>query len=141
MTHPNIGFMQRYSEALTAGKAAEVLPYYAEDLVLHIPGRSPHAGTFHGQDAVLAYYTRVFRDTDGRFEPLGVDDILASDTHAASLVRWKVERNGRSILIDRVVVYRIEDEKIAEIWVRDWDQYAYDELFADTSPSADATDA
>ena len=141
MTHPNIGFMQRYSEALTAGKAAEVLPYYAEDLVLHIPGRSPHAGTFHGQDAVLAYYTRVFRDTDGRFEPLGVDDILASDTHAASLVRWKVARNGRSILIDRVVVYRIEDEKITEIWVRDWDQYAYDELFADATPSDDATDA
>jgi ketosteroid isomerase-like protein len=141
MTHPNIEFMRRYSAALTAGKAAEVLPYYAEDLVLHIPGRSPHAGTFHGQDAVLAYYTRVFQDTDGRFEPLGVDDILASDTHAASLVRWKVERNGRSILIDRVVVYRIEDEKIAEIWVRDWDQYAYDELFADASPAADAADA
>jgi ketosteroid isomerase-like protein len=141
MTHPNIEFMQRYSAALTAGKAAEVLPYYADDLVLHIPGRSPHAGTFRGQDAVLAYYTRVFRDTDGKFEPLGVDDILASDTHAASLVRWKVERNGRSILIDRVVVYRIEDEKISEIWVRDWDQYAYDELFGDASPAAEGTDA
>ena len=32
--------------------------------------------------------------------------------------------------IDRVVIYRIEDERIAEIWVHDWDQYAYDELFA-----------
>jgi ketosteroid isomerase-like protein len=137
MTHPNIELMQRYSAALTAGKAVEVLPFYAEDLVLHIPGRSPHAGTFRGQDAVLAYYTRVFRDTDGNFQPLGVDDILASDTHAASLVRWKVERDGRSLLIDRVVVYRIEDGKIAEIWVHDWDQYAYDELFADASSSAD----
>ena len=134
MTHPNIEFMRRYSETLTAGKAADVLPFFAEDLVLHIPGRSPHAGTFRGQDAVLSYYTRVFRDTDGRFQPLGVDDILASDTHAASLVRWRVERNGRELEIDRVVVYRIEDEKIAEIWVRDWDQYAYDELFADVAP-------
>jgi ketosteroid isomerase-like protein len=48
-------------------------------------------------------------------------------------VRWRVERNGRTLEIDRVVIYRIEDEKIAEIWVRDWDQYAYDELFADAS--------
>ena len=103
MTHPNIEFMRRYSETLTAGKAADVLPFFAEDLVLHIPGRSPHAGTFRGQDAVLSYYTRVFRDTDGRFQPLGVDDILASDTHAASLVRWRVERNGRELEIDRVV--------------------------------------
>jgi ketosteroid isomerase-like protein len=135
MTHPNIELMRRYSAALTAGKAVDALPFYAEDLVLHIPGRSPHAGTFHGQDAVLAYYTRIFRDTDGKFQPLGVDDILASDTHAASLVRWRVERDGRSIEIDRVVIYRIVDERIAEIWVRDWDQYAYDELFADVAPA------
>jgi ketosteroid isomerase-like protein len=141
MTHPNIELMRAYSATLTAGKASDVLPFYAEDLVLHIPGRSPHAGTFHGQDAVLAYYTRVFRDTDGRFEPLGVDDILASDTHAASLVRWRVERNGRTIEIDRVVIYRIEGGKIAEIWVRDWDQYAYDDLFADaTADPAAATE-
>lgn len=133
MTHPNIDLIQRYSAALTAGKAADALPFYTEDLVLHIPGRSPHAGTFRGQDAVLAYYTRLFRDTDGRFTPLGVDDILASDSHAASLVRWKVERNGRELEIDRVVIYRIEDGRIAEIWVRDWDQYAYDELFEDAT--------
>jgi ketosteroid isomerase-like protein len=130
MTHPNIELIQRYSAALSAGKAADALPFYAEDLVLHIPGRSRHAGTFRGQDAVLAYYTRMFRDTDGKFQPLGVDDILASDTHAASLVRWRVERDGRTLDIDRVVIYRIEDGRIAEIWVRDWDQYGYDELFA-----------
>ena len=139
MTHPNIDFMRRYSAALTAGQAAEVLPYYAEDLVLHIPGRSPHAGTFHGQDAVLAYYTRIFRDTEGRFENLGVDDILASDTHAVSLVRWRVTRGERTLDIDRVVVYRIEDERITEIWVRDWDQYGYDEVFADAEPVIDGT--
>ena len=131
MTHPNVDLIRRYSAALTAGRAADALPFYTEDLVLHIPGRSPHAGTFHGQDAVLAYYTRLFRDTDGRFTPLGVDDILASDSHAASLVRWKVERNGRTMEIDRVVIYRIEGGRIAEIWVRDWDQYGYDELFDD----------
>ncbi len=131
MVHPNIELMRRYSTALQGGQAAEALPFFADDLVLHIPGKSPHAGTFHGQDAVLAYYTRVFRDTDGQFEPLGVDDILASDTHAATLVRWRVRRGDRTLDIDRVVVYRIVDERIAEIWVRDWDQAAYDELFAD----------
>ena len=56
---------------------------------------------------------------------------MASDTHAASLVHWRVTRGDTTIDIDRVVVYRIDDGKIAEIWVRDWDQYAYDELFAD----------
>ena len=136
MTHPNIELIRRYSAALTAGKASEALPFYAEDLILHIPGRSPHAGTFHGQDAVLAYCTRMYRDTEGRFQPLGIDDVLASDTHAATLVRRKVERHGRELFVDRVVIYRIVEERIAEIWVRDWDQYAYDELFADADSVA-----
>jgi len=30
-----------------------------------------------------------------------------------------------------VVIYRIVDGRIAEIWVRDWDQAAYDAFFAD----------
>lgn len=41
-----------------------------------------------------------------------------------------------SAQIDRVVIYRIEDAKIAEVWVRDWDQYAYDEMFSDAEPEA-----
>ena len=134
--HPNIELLRRYSATLTAARAAEILPFFTEDCVLHIPGRSPHAGSYRGQDAVLAYYTRIFQDTAGKFENLGIDDILASDDHAASLVRWRVERNGRSIEIDRVVIYRIEDGRIAEIWVRDWDQYGYDELFEDASGEA-----
>jgi ketosteroid isomerase-like protein len=132
--HPNIDLMKRYSAALQAGQAAEALPFYAEDLVLHIPGRSRHAGTYRGQEAVLEYYTRVFRDTEGRFEVLGVDDILASDRHAAVIVRWRLGRGDRSIEIDRFVVYRIEDGRIAEIWVRDLDQYAYDDLFPIKEP-------
>jgi ketosteroid isomerase-like protein len=133
VAHPNIELMRRYSAALQAGQAAEALPFYAEDLVLHMPGRGPHSGTFTGQDAVLDYYTKVFQATDGRFEVVGVDDILASDDHAASLVRWRLHKGDRTLDVDRVVIYRIVDERIAEIWVRDWDQYAYDEFFADNA--------
>jgi ketosteroid isomerase-like protein len=131
VTHPNVDLMRRYSAAMLSGQAATALPFYAQDLVLHIPGRSPHAGTFHGQDAVFDYYTRVYRDTNGRLDVVGVDDILADDDYAVTLVRWRLTRGGRSIDIDRVVVYRLVNERIAEIWVRDWDQYAYDEFVAD----------
>ena len=43
-----------------------------------------------------------------------------------------------------MVIYRIEDERIAEIWVHDWDQYAYDELFAtvgDGEPAPSGVDS
>ena len=76
-------------------------------------------------DAAHAAVTISGRDK-GR---LGIDDIMASDTHVASLVRWRVHRGEQALDIERFVLYRIEDGRIAEIWVRDWDQYAYDELF------------
>jgi ketosteroid isomerase-like protein len=131
MTHPNAELLRTYLATLSAGKAIDAIQYFTEDCALHVPGRSPHAGTYRGQEAVLEYYTRVFQDTGGKFENLGVDDILASDTHAASLVHWRVTRRDRTIDVDRVVIYRIVDGRIAEAWVRDWDQYAYDELFAE----------
>ncbi len=129
--HPNIDLIRRYTTALAAGDMATVLPFYADDLVVHVPGSSPHAGTYHGPEAVLEYYTRVGRDTDGGFQDVQVRDILASDRHVAVLVDWRLHRSGRTLEVDRVVIYRIADERIGEIWVRDWDQAAYDAFFAD----------
>jgi ketosteroid isomerase-like protein len=129
--HPDIDLIRRYTTALAAGDMPTVLPFYADDLVVHVPGSSRHAGTYHGPEAVLEYYTRVGRDTDGGFRDVQVRDILASDEHVAVLVDWRLHRNGRTLDVDRVVIYRIAAERIAEIWVRDWDQAAYDGFFAD----------
>jgi uncharacterized protein len=130
MEHPNAVLLRRYVSAMQSGDTQAVLRFYTDDLVMHVPGRSAHAGTYRGREAVLEYYTRIGRDTDGGFVVTGVHDILASDDHVAMLVGWRLSRGGRTIEIDRVVLYRLVDGRIAEIWVRDWDQYAYDELFA-----------
>lgn len=131
MDTDNAALMRRYLEAMQAGRAGAALEFYADGLVVHVPGRGRHAGTYTGREAVLEYYTRVGQDTNGGFEVLGVDDVLVSERHAAILVHWRLSRGDRSIDVDRVVIYRIEHGQFAEIWVRDWDQYAYDELFAD----------
>ena len=108
-----------------------------------MPGRSPHAGTYHGQDAVLDVLHRGSSATPtASSRSLGIDDILASDTHAASLVRWRVRRGATARSRSTgSSIYRIEDGRIAEIWVHDWDQYAYDELFADGAPTGEPAGA
>jgi ketosteroid isomerase-like protein len=130
--HPNIDLLRRYSAALQDGRAAEALTFFTDDLVLHVPGSSAHAGTYQGKEAVLEYYTRVFRDTDGHLEVLGIDDHLASDRHGASIVRWRLRRQDRVLDVHRIALYRIEDGRIAEIWVHDRDQAAYDAFFPPT---------
>ena len=129
--HPNIDLVRRYTTAMAAGDMRTALPFYADDLVVHVPGHSRHAGTYHGPEAVLEYYTRVGRDTDGGFQDVQVRDILASDAHVAVLVDWRLHRGDRTLEVDRVVIYRIAEGRIAEIWVRDWDQAAYDAFFGE----------
>ena len=66
MTHPNIELMRRYSATLTAGpgrRGPAVLHRGPASCTSRAAARTP--ATYRGQDAVLAYYTRIFQDTDG----------------------------------------------------------------------------
>jgi ketosteroid isomerase-like protein len=134
VTHPNAALLRRYIDALLAGDAPAAVAFYADDMVMHIGGRSPHAGTYHGPEGYLDFVTRVHQDTDGGVEILDIHDVLGTDDHAVLLVRERFSRNGRSVETERVVVYELRDEQIVEIWNYDSDQYAYDELFADVAP-------
>lgn len=129
MEHPNAALIRRYVAAQMAGDAATALACYADDLVLHVRGRSRHAGTYTGIEAYLDFVTRVHQDTDGAIEIVEIHDILGSDDHAVLLVKERFSSGGRVAETDRVVVYELRDGKIAEIWNYDSDQYAYDELF------------
>ena len=129
MEHPNATVIRRYVAALLAGDAAAAMACYADDMVLHVGGRSRHAGTYAGVEAYLDFVTRVHQDTDGAVEILDVHDILGSDHHAVLLVKERFSRGDQVVETDRVVVYELRDERIVEIWNYDSDQYAYDELF------------
>ena len=141
MTHPNLDMLRRYVEATNAGDAQAALAFFAPDMVMHMGGRGRHAGTYHGPEGYLDYYTRVHQDTAGAVEILELHDILASDHHGVLLVKERFSRNGRSVESNRVVVYEIRGGLIVEIWAYDSDPYAYDELFADPAPVSGGGDS
>ena len=138
MTHPNIELMQPLLGGPPGGQAADALA------VLCRGPRPPHPRAEPARRDVprpgrrpRVLHPASSATPNGALEVLGVDDILASDDHAVTLVRWRLRRGDRTLDVDRVVVYRIVDGRIAEIWVRDWDQYAYDEFFADAEHEED----
>jgi ketosteroid isomerase-like protein len=47
--------MRRYVDAVSAGDWATASGFFADDIVLRIPGRSPLAGERRGRDAAMAY--------------------------------------------------------------------------------------
>jgi ketosteroid isomerase-like protein len=120
--------MQEYLAAAKARDWARAFGFFADDLVIRIPGRSSLAGEWRGRAAAVDYITAV-TDRFGRENiELEVVDMLASDERVALLVVERFLGAGEPIEIRRSNVYRIEDDRIVEIWIYEADQYVVDDL-------------
>jgi len=84
-------------------------------IVYHEPGEEDHSGDFKGRDEVVALLAKLVGVTEGTFQ-LDPDGFLNLDHHSATVVNWSAERGGRRSEGRELAIFRIEDEKIAEVW-------------------------
>jgi len=126
--------MTDYLSAAKRGDWDTAFGYFAEDIALHIPGRSAFAGDPRGRDAAVGYIQAI-RDhyRDGKIE-LELIDMLVSDERVALLVRERFHGDGPPLEIRRANVYRVHGDQIVEISIFEADQYAVDELLHDVQP-------
>lgn len=129
MPHPNAALMRKVDEALLAGDFAGFLTLHTEDVVMHIPGSSPLAGDHHGRDGLAAVFQKEVSmlDAPPEFDPL---DNLGGDEHGGAVVIQRMQRGGRSYEGLQVVIARVRDGQLAEVWFRPQDQEAFDQFFA-----------
>ena len=87
--------MNEYLAAAKRGIWDEVVGYFADDLVVQIPGRSAFAGERLGQ---AVDYIRTIREhyRDGEIE-LELIDMLVSDERVALLVRERFHGDARPL--------------------------------------------
>ena len=113
-----------YLAAMERGDRAAAVAFYADDVVMHVPGRSAFAGARRGRAAVMAYLAAALERADGGAE-VELVDMLASEERVMLLVR---ERFSGGIEIERANVYTVRGEEIVEAWIYEADQYAVDDL-------------
>jgi ketosteroid isomerase-like protein len=101
----------------------------ADDVVWHVPGRSPIAGHYRGPDEVLGYFAarRVHAKATFKVQPRV---ILADDQWAVQLADGQMERDGEVRTWQTVGVFHIADGKIDECWLVPFDQYLFDDLWS-----------
>lgn len=124
----NEAVLRRYCDAWLRGDVATLLACYHDEITLHWHGRGPLAGTHRGKPAALAALAE--QQKRARRTPVAVRDVLASDDHAIALTCERFERDGRTVELERVLVYRIRDGKLFECRVYDRDERLVDELLA-----------
>jgi hypothetical protein len=67
VAHPNEEVVRTGYDAFSRGDMDTLRGLFVDDVVWHIPGRSPLAGDHRGVDAVLGYLARRWSSPAGRF--------------------------------------------------------------------------
>ncbi|HSV41634.1 MAG TPA: nuclear transport factor 2 family protein [Nocardioidaceae bacterium] len=121
--------MQAYADAWGRGDPDGAFEFYADNVVMHLPGRGALAGTHAGKPAVVAAIRALLARTDGIPVTVEVLDRLASADRIALVLREVATREDEVLDLRRVNVYTVRDGKISDIDIFEAHQYDVDEFF------------
>ncbi len=126
--HPHAVLAKLAWEAVSVGDAELLSEVCAEDLVWNASGRGTRSGVYRGREAVFGFLAAV-GDLAERFDST-LEDILVGSKYVSVLFRVSGLRGERKLDTGYILIFRIADSRIAEIWAVPRDQYAVDEFWA-----------
>jgi ketosteroid isomerase-like protein len=118
--------LREYATAWLASDLEKVLASYHDDIELHYMGQSPLAGTHRGRDAAFTVLGQASMRTNRKL--IDVEDVLVGESSGALIA---VEDLGDPAQrVRRVLLYRVQDEKLRECWLFDENQRFIDALWS-----------
>ena len=118
--------LSAYAKAWLASDLEKVLASYHEDIELNYMGESSLAGTHRGRDAAFAVLAHASTRTARKL--IDVEDVLVGESLGALIA---VEELGDPAKrVRRVLLYRVQDEKLRECWLFDEDQRFIDSMWS-----------
>ena len=128
MDHPHAKLARGAWEAAAHGNRQTLAELCSPELVWHASGRGARAGDYRGIDSVLEYLAAI-GDAADRFDS-GFEDVLVGDDLVAVLFHVTGRRRGRVLDTDFILLFRVEEGRIAEVWAVPRDQHAVDEFWS-----------
>ncbi|MGK3986306.1 nuclear transport factor 2 family protein [Sorangium sp. So ce136] len=121
MDHPNVAIVQRMYERFGAGDMDTIRDQlFTSDILWHLPGHHPLAGTMRGPDEVLAFFQTLL----GVGIKIDMKAITGTDTYVINVHRAYTDQDSTISL--ECAVHQIRGGRIAEVQVLSADQHAID---------------
>lgn len=123
----------QYGAALAAGDMAALTAVLHQDVIWHQPGENVLSGDHVGPDGIVGHLGRFMERSNGTFrlETLAVTE---AGNLVATTVRFTASRPGLPDLDQHGVdVFRIEGDRIAEVWLMGEDQAVEDAFWGRAS--------
>lgn len=104
--------------------------YFQPDIVWHVAGRSPIAGSYKGQEEVFGFFHTAIETTNGTFKVVP-HAVLGDAEHGVLLAETTAARpDGRTLEVAECLVIHMTEGKFAEVWHSQYDTDAWDAFWA-----------
>jgi ketosteroid isomerase-like protein len=113
--HPNEQVLRDIDEAQVKGDVEGFMSRYADDIVVHMPGKSSLAGTHSGK--------ATFMELFGKFNELVPEytfeshAYFADDEHGVLLQKSHWKRGDQTLDTNDTFVCHFRDGKVSEMWL------------------------
>ena len=126
-SHPNLTLINNFFKAYAANDLAAIKNILSEDIKWHIPGSHPLSGTKSGVTQVLEFFQKLSK-VALKAEPIimGVNDTYVIDCHR----NWSAVENGQTFNSMSCLLWKIENNKIVEVFNFPQDQHVVDLFFS-----------
>lgn len=126
--HPHAKLARSAWEAAAHGDRATLERLCSPELVWHASGRGARSGDYRGIDSVLEYLAAI-GDAAERFDSR-FEDVLVGEELVAVLFRVGGQRRERTLDTGFILLFRVDEGRIAEVWAVPRDQHAVDEFWS-----------
>jgi ketosteroid isomerase-like protein len=127
--YPENDLVQELFTALKQCDQANLQILLSPSAVLHVPGHNANAGDYYGPNGFLEFWSKISQRAAGKIE-IRIADVLSSSSSAAVIGLSIAERKGERLENRVVYVFRLEEGRIAECWVHNYDQNTVDAFWS-----------
>lgn len=125
----NAAIVHRIFDAFARREGLALRGLFAEDAVWSVPGGGVMAGRYDGREAIFRFLAKLPKETDGTYRSRLID-VLSSEERAAALYRASGARHGRTLELDQVLLFHIEDGLVRHVLALPSDPDAFEEFWA-----------
>ena len=125
----NEALVRRIFEAFARKEGFALRGLFAADAVWTVPGRGVMGGVHRGRDEIFRFLARLPKETDGTYGST-LRDVLASDARAAALYTARGTRRGKTLELEQLLLFEIEDGLVQDVLALPSDPDAFEEFWA-----------
>lgn len=107
--------VRRGYAAFNTGDVETLISLFSQDVVQHVPGNGPFAGTYKGPEAVLGYYGRLAEMTDGTFRAHLIDVHGDGAGHVCATHQISATRNGVKRVSRGSILFTTVGDKVTDL--------------------------